>query len=72
MPEDRVDELMARADGAMTIDVGTDFVCEGLPASLTEAVNEKLPLLVGVPEITPSDAFSVSPAGRLPDEIDQV
>ncbi len=32
----------------------------------------EVPWVVGVPEITPVVAFSASPAGRLPDEIDQV
>jgi hypothetical protein len=31
-----------------------------------------VPAVVGVPEITPVEAFSVSPAGRLPDAIDHV
>ena len=34
--------------------------------SVTFAVYEKFPALVGVPVIAPVDAFSVSPVGRLP------
>lgn len=40
--------------------------------SLTVAVKLAAPVAVGVPEITPELAASVSPAGRLPDEMDHV
>jgi hypothetical protein len=43
-----------------------DAVCGvGVSESVTVTVNV-LPELVGVPEITPVDPFSVSPAGKLP------
>jgi hypothetical protein len=42
------------------------------PASFTVTPNEKFPLIVGVPEMTPVDAARLSPAGRLPEEIDHV
>jgi hypothetical protein len=54
------------------IDRGTDFVWVGLPLSVTVAVKAKVPLAVGVPEITPVPAARVSPAGRLPLVIDHV
>jgi len=40
--------------------------------SVTVAVKLDVPLVVGVPEITPVVPASVNPAGRLPDVIDQV
>ena len=46
-------------------------VCAGEPVSVTMALNEELPLAVGVPEIPPV-AARVSPAGSAPDKIDQV
>lgn len=47
-------------------------VWDGEPASLTVAPMVKLPLAVGVPEMTPLFADRVSPAGRAPEVIDQV
>src|SRR5262245_5574876 len=40
--------------------------------AVTMTVKEKVPDAVGVPEITPVPAVSVSPAGRAPLAIDQV
>ena len=40
--------------------------------SVTDAVKEKVPLAVGVPEINPVPATIVRPAGRLPLVIDHV
>ena len=54
------------AAAAMISDSATDLVCAGLAASVTVAVILLVPLAVGVPEITPVDAASVRPAGRLP------
>jgi hypothetical protein len=39
---------------------------------LSVTPKEKLPLAVGVPETIPVDAARLSPAGRLPEEIDHV
>ena len=47
-----------------------DCVCTGLPLSCTLTVNVDVVPLVGVPEISPVEA-RVSPAGRLPADIDQ-
>jgi len=47
-------------------------VCTGEPASLTVTPKEKLPFPVGFPEMTPVEAPRLSPAGRLPEEIDHV
>jgi hypothetical protein len=41
-------------------------------ASFTCTVKVEVPVFVGVPEITPVELAKVSPAGRLPDDTDQV
>ncbi len=51
--------------------IPTDLVWEGLPLSVTVVVKLKVPLPVGVPEMTPVDD-RLRPAGRLPEAIDQV
>lgn len=56
----------------MTIEVAADFVWTGVPLSLTVRVKFEVPLVEGVPEIIPVVAARVSPAGRLPEVIDQV
>ena len=56
---------------ATAIERGADFVCAGLPASVTVAVKLVVPLAVGVPEIAPPGERT-SPAGRLPAVMDQV
>jgi len=55
----------------MAMEIAADWVCTGLLLSVTLTVKLEVPLLVGVPEMTPVDA-SVRPAGRLPEVIDQV
>ena len=40
--------------------------------SVTRTVKLDVPAVVGVPVIAPVDGLSVSPAGRVPDCIDQV
>jgi len=60
------------AAAAMTIEVAADFVWTGLPLSLTVTVKFEVPLVEGVPEMIPVVAARVSPAGRLPEVIDQV
>ena len=72
MPAASVEDVIASTFGAIAIDVATDFVCTGLPLSLTATVKLKVPLVVGVPEITPLEAARVSPAGKLPALIDHV
>jgi hypothetical protein len=54
------------------MEVAADFVWTGAPLSLTVAVKLDVPLVVGVPEMMPVVAASVSPAGRLPEVMDQV
>jgi hypothetical protein len=49
-----------------------DFVCTGALLSVTVTVKVDIPLAVGVPEIVPVADPSVSPAGRLPEVMDQV
>jgi hypothetical protein len=60
------------AAAAITIEVATDFDWTGVPLSLTVAVKFEVPLVEGVPEMIPVVAARVSPAGRLPEVIDQV
>lgn len=57
--------------GRTTIDSVTVWLCTGDPESETVTPNVDVPLAVGVPKIAPP-AESVSPAGRLPDVIDQL
>jgi hypothetical protein len=64
--------VIASKVGAMVMDVAADFVCTGLLLSLTVTVKLKVPVAVGVPEMTPLPPASVNPAGRLPEVIDQV
>jgi hypothetical protein len=54
------------------MEVAADLVWTGEPLSLTIAVKLDVPLVVGVPEMIPVVAAKVSPAGRLPEVIDQV
>ena len=63
--------VIVRVEGAMTTDSCAVFVWAGFPASLTFAVKLKVPLAVGVPEMMPVAGDRLSPAGRLPDVIDQ-
>ena len=53
-------------------EIVANCVWAGLLLSVTAAVNCDVPAVAGVPEITPEVAAKVSPAGRLPDIIDQV
>jgi hypothetical protein len=70
----RVVELIARGAPAATKERVTVVVAvwAGEPASLTVTPNEKFPLTVGVPEITPVEGAKLSPAGRVLEEIDHV
>jgi hypothetical protein len=69
VPATSTDEVIVSGPGETAIEVESDFVCDGLPLSLTDAVKLKVPLAVGVPEIAPATE-SVNPAGRLPEVID--
>ena len=74
VPPGKVVELMARGAPAPTrarVTVAV-VVWVGEPASLTDTPKEKFPLTVGVPEIRPVEGARLSPAGRLPEEIDQM
>jgi hypothetical protein len=63
---------MVNVGPAIAIDSEADLVCTGLPLSLTLTEKLDVPLAVGFPEIKPVPAPSVSPAGKLPEVIDQV
>jgi hypothetical protein len=67
----KAEVAMVNGLGARTMVNGVDCVCIGLPLSRTPIVKAEVPLDVGVPEITPVDAMSDSPAGRLPEVTDQ-
>jgi hypothetical protein len=67
-----VEVVMLSCVDVIVIDKGTDFVWAGLPLSATVAVKAKVPLAVGVPEITPLPPARAKPAGRLPLVIDHV
>ena len=41
-------------------------------ASVTCTVKVDVPLVVGVPDMTPVEGFRAKPAGRVPEETDQV
>ena len=47
-------------------------VWAGEPASCTETPKEKSPLTAGVPETRPVEGARLSPAGRVPEETNQV
>jgi hypothetical protein len=67
-----VDVIVNVLAAALTvIDSCADAVCAGDALSFAATVNVAVPLAVGVPEITPP-LDSVSPAGKLPEAIDQV
>jgi hypothetical protein len=72
VPADKDDVVMAKADGAMVMEAFTEVLCAGLLESVTLAVKLKVPAAVGVPEMRPLEEFSERPAGRLPEEMDQV
>ena len=75
VPDRRVEEVMVRAGvvaAAIEIEDEADWVCAGLLLSVTLTVKFEVPLLVGVPEITPVDDDRVRPAGRLPEATDHV
>jgi hypothetical protein len=60
---------MPRAGGAI---VRLKDLADAPPAeSETRAVNENVPEVLGVPEITPAGLIE-TPEGRLPDSLDQV
>jgi hypothetical protein len=67
--------LIVRVGGAAaatTSERATDFVCAGFPESVTVTLKLDVPVALGVPEIRPVAGVRVSPAGRLPTEMDQV
>ena len=47
-------------------------VCAGILESDSCTVKAELPACEGVPVIAPEEEFRVSPAGKDPDEIDQL
>ena len=73
-PPGRVVELMASGAPAATRErvMVPVAVWAGVPASCTVTPKEKFPLAEGVPETRPVEGVRLSPAGRAPEEIDQV
>jgi hypothetical protein len=70
VPEGSVEVVTVNRFGATASVIAIDFVCAGLLLSVTVAVKLKVPLTVGVPEITP--LVRLTPDGRLPEVIDHV
>jgi hypothetical protein len=71
IPVPRLRVRTARPGGTTVMDIRPDTDCAGDPLSVAAIVKEDVPLVVGVPEITPPPD-SVSPAGRVPDTRDHV
>jgi hypothetical protein len=63
--------VIDRDVGVTVMFIAVDFVCTGLPLSLTVTVKVNFPLVVGVPERIPVPAASATPTGRVPEVIDQ-
>jgi hypothetical protein len=67
------DTVVILSGRAATVMVNArDCVWGVLSLSWTVAVKLAVPLVVGVPEITPVEGARVRPAGRLPEVMDQV
>lgn len=64
--------MIAKADSETVRAVVKDLANVGLDESLAVIETEKVPPIVGVPEMMPVLAASVSPAGSLPLVTDQV
>jgi hypothetical protein len=71
VPAARLVVVIVSPAGSTVMDSCDEAVCAGDPLSFTATVNVRVPVDVGVPEITPPLDI-VSPAGRLPEEIDHV
>ena len=77
VPEGSEEVVIARDPGVVdaeliVMDEFTVAVWAGLLESSTVSVKAEVPLAVGVPEMIPVEALSVSPAGRLPAVTDHV
>jgi hypothetical protein len=72
VPEAREVVFTTSFCGAITIEVVTEAVLAGLSLSVTITLDEKVPLVVGVPEITPVLADKLNPSGKLPELIVQL
>ena len=66
VPPDREEVETESVGEAAATAMPNDFVAVRRSESATSAVKGDVPEAVGVPEITPDDAFSVSPAGSDP------
>ena len=64
--------MAAGGAGPTVIESDTLACCTGGPGSLTLTVKFDLPTVRGTPEITPVDAFRLSPAGSDPELSDHV
>lgn len=71
VPAAKEEVEIASCDDLTVSESDADLVWAGFPLSVTLTVNLKVPLAVGVPVIAPLPAPRLSPAGRLPDVIDQ-
>ena len=72
VPEGNAPVVMISGEGAMTNEIVADLVWTGLEESVTVAVTFTVIAVVGVPEMMPVLVARVSPAGRLPEVMDQL
>jgi hypothetical protein len=63
---------MFRGIAVTVIDIAVEELCAGRSLSRTFAVNLTVPLVVGVPEMTPEGDARLKPAGSAPAVIDQL
>lgn len=71
VPEDSIEDVIARREDPTTIEPVVETVCAGFAESATAIVKLNVPLVVGVPDITPLEAAIERPTGSCPDTIDQ-
>lgn len=72
MAEGRDVVAIESGGAAITSEMVDEVLWAGFDASLTVTVTGKVPFTVGVPEMRPVPAARLSPAGRLPEVIDQL
>jgi hypothetical protein len=69
VPKESTEDMIVNDEDPTVIEPAVANVCAGLPESVTPIIKLDVPLVVGVPDITPFCSDRASPAGRLPDVI---